>query len=65
MYSLVASSHARGHQASLLCKEATVKLYSGAGFKMVGPSSVVHGADQWFEMVYAFGDGDGGGSGAV
>ena len=26
------------------------RFYEGAGFKMVGPSDVVHGADQWYEM---------------
>ena len=28
-----------------------VDFYKGAGFSVVGPSSVVHGADQWIEMV--------------
>ena len=34
----------------LLCKENLISLYSGAGFTLVGPSSVVHGQEQWFEM---------------
>lgn len=34
----------------LLCKRRLVGFYEGAGFKMVGESSVVHGADQWYEM---------------
>lgn len=28
-----------------------VKFYQGAGFTVVGPSPVVHGEDQWIEMV--------------
>ena len=35
---------------ALLCKRELVGFYEGAGFKMVGPSDVVHGADQWYEM---------------
>jgi len=34
----------------LLCKENLIPLYKGAGFTLVGPSSVVHGQEQWFEM---------------
>ena len=34
----------------LLCKRRLIGFYEGAGFKMVGESSVVHGADQWYEM---------------
>ncbi len=34
----------------LLCKEQLQPLYAAAGFSLVGPSKVVHGADQWFEM---------------
>ena len=34
----------------LLCKKHLIGFYEGAGFKMVGESSVVHGADQWYEM---------------
>lgn len=39
-------------QVRLLCKDGLVGLYSGVGFQVVGPSSVVHGADQWIEMVH-------------
>jgi hypothetical protein len=28
-----------------------VKFYKNAGFTVVGHSAVVHGADQWIEMV--------------
>ena len=34
----------------LLCKKHLIGFYEGAGFKMVGESSVVHGADQWYDM---------------
>ena len=34
----------------LLCKEGLVELYTTAGFQLLGPSSVVHGKEQWFEM---------------
>ena len=34
----------------LICKEPLVALYSKAGFQVVGPSEVVHGADPWIEM---------------
>jgi ribosomal protein S18 acetylase RimI-like enzyme len=39
-------------QLRLLCKDGLVGLYSSVGFEVVGPSSIVHGADQWIEMVY-------------
>lgn len=35
----------------LLCKKELIGFYEGAGFRMVGPSEVVHGADQWYEMM--------------
>ena len=35
----------------LLCKEGLIKLYETAGFQLLGPSSVVHGKEQWFEMM--------------
>jgi hypothetical protein len=31
----------------LLCKDNLIKLYEKAGFSLVGPSDVVHGADLW------------------
>lgn len=34
----------------LICKEPLIGLYRAAGFGLVGPSSVTHGADPWFEM---------------
>lgn len=37
-------------RALLICKENLKPLYSRAGFVEVGPSSVVHGKDSWYEM---------------
>lgn len=34
----------------LLCKKHLIGFYEGAGFRVVGPSAVEHGADQWYEM---------------
>lgn len=34
----------------LICKEPLVPLYEKGGFRVVGPSDVVHGADPWIEM---------------
>lgn len=39
-------------EVRLICKEEMKGLYAGAGFELVGPSPVVHGADPWFEMRY-------------
>mmetsp|Transcript_28892 Transcript_28892/g.63632 ORF Transcript_28892/g.63632 Transcript_28892/m.63632 type:complete len:174 (+) Transcript_28892:44-565(+) len=41
-------------RALLMCKQNLVELYTKGGFTMVGPSPVVHGADQWFEMKMDF-----------
>jgi len=35
---------------ALISKEYLVPLYTRAGFRLLGPSSVVHGKDQWYEM---------------
>ena len=35
---------------ALICKSHLCKFYSDCGFKMVGPSPVVHGQDPWFEF---------------
>jgi hypothetical protein len=43
-----------------------VPLYTKAGFRLVGPSPVVHGQDPWLEFAYAFGgdeDGEAGSGG--
>ena len=40
-----------------------VPLYSGVGFRLVGPSPVVHGADPWIEFAYSLGRKDGGAGG--
>eukprot|EP01104_Vermistella_antarctica_P008359 TRINITY_DN2085_c0_g1_i2.p1 TRINITY_DN2085_c0_g1~~TRINITY_DN2085_c0_g1_i2.p1 ORF type:complete len:150 (+),score=23.12 TRINITY_DN2085_c0_g1_i2:350-799(+) len=34
----------------LICKKHTQQLYANCGFRLVGPSSVVHGAELWYEM---------------
>mmetsp|Transcript_30623 Transcript_30623/g.51580 ORF Transcript_30623/g.51580 Transcript_30623/m.51580 type:complete len:178 (+) Transcript_30623:101-634(+) len=34
----------------LICKETLIGFYDGCGFEMVGPSDVVHGREDWFEM---------------
>lgn len=36
----------------LICKQALIPLYEMAGFELVGPSSVMHGQDPWFECAY-------------
>lgn len=40
-------------EVRLICKEALIPLYAGAGFQLLGPSDVVHGQDPWFEMRWA------------
>lgn len=40
----------------LICKQPLIGLYGRAGFRLVGPSAVVHGADPWFEMVVEIDD---------
>uniref|UniRef100_A0A7S0WTU9 N-acetyltransferase domain-containing protein n=1 Tax=Chlamydomonas leiostraca TaxID=1034604 RepID=A0A7S0WTU9_9CHLO len=42
----------------LICKSGLIPLYEKAGFQLVGPSSVVHGQDPWFECAYVVDDGD-------
>jgi ribosomal protein S18 acetylase RimI-like enzyme len=34
----------------LICKEPLIGLYEAGGFRLVGPSDVVVGADPWFAM---------------
>lgn len=34
----------------LIAKSKLLHMYAGVGFALRGPSSVVHGKDQWFEM---------------
>jgi hypothetical protein len=34
------------------CLPVQIPLYSKAGFSLLGPSDVVHGQDQWFEMAH-------------
>ena len=35
---------------NLICKLDLIVLYKGAGFEVLGPSEVIHGKDQWYEM---------------
>ncbi|KAG0270646.1 hypothetical protein BGZ95_001621 [Linnemannia exigua] len=48
-----ASSSAKYKRVLLIAHQHTTGLYRGVGFVMVGKSSVEHGPDPWFEMVYA------------
>jgi predicted GNAT family N-acyltransferase len=41
-------------EVRLLCKAPLESLYRGAGFAVVGPSAVVHGAEPWTEMALEF-----------
>lgn len=34
----------------LICKQDLIRLYEGAGFRLLGPSDVVHGKDPWYDM---------------
>jgi len=34
----------------LICKPDLIHFYEQNGFELMGPSSVVHGKDKWFEM---------------
>lgn len=38
----------------LICKKNLVSLYESAGFTLKGPSSVVHGKDQWYDLQVSF-----------
>jgi hypothetical protein len=38
----------------LIAKPYLAELYLRAGFRLVGPSSVVHGAEQWNEFVFDY-----------
>ena len=42
-------------QVLLICKPPLTGLYEQAGFKLVGPSAVVHGHDPWLEMCHRLG----------
>ena len=35
---------------ALISKAKLIQLYESAGFKLVGPSDVVWGKEQWFEL---------------
>eukprot|EP00440_Ansanella_granifera_P006601 gb/GFBE01007156.1/.p1 GENE.gb/GFBE01007156.1/~~gb/GFBE01007156.1/.p1 ORF type:complete len:183 (+),score=31.49 gb/GFBE01007156.1/:1-549(+) len=38
----------------LLCKSHLVEMYKRAGYQYIGPSAVVHGAEQWHDMKMVF-----------
>jgi len=38
------------HSIALISKKNIIPLYENAGFALVGPSDVVHGADVWYEL---------------
>jgi GNAT superfamily N-acetyltransferase len=59
----VAGGSPHVQEARLLCKQHNVGLYERAGFELLGPSPVVHGAEQWLEMRRPLNDGGGGGGG--
>ncbi len=40
----------------LIAKPYLAELYTRAGFACVGPSAVVHGADEWHEFCFAYAD---------
>ncbi|KAG1654568.1 hypothetical protein FOA52_009009 [Chlamydomonas sp. UWO 241] len=46
-------------QIRLLSKENMLKLYTGVGFTLLGPSDVVHGAETWYELSYDLAEEDG------
>lgn len=45
----------RIHQCLLLAHHDKLRLYEKVGFVSKGPSKVIHGAEEWIEMVYRFG----------
>ena len=61
----VAAANPRLRELRLICKAPLVGLYSRAGFTVVGPSDVVHGADPWTEMALALAPGGGGEGGEL
>lgn len=38
----------------LICKKNLISLYESAGFTLKGPSSVVHGQHQWYDLQVSF-----------
>lgn len=43
-------------EVRLLSKQDLISLYEQAGFILLGPSSVAHGADQWYELLHRYGE---------
>ena len=50
----VQQSCPQAQTVQLICKERLIRLYESAGFVLIGPSSIVHGQDQWFSMQACF-----------
>lgn len=46
----VQQSCPQASSVQLICKKTLISLYESAGFTMKGPSSIVHGQDQWFHL---------------
>ena len=44
------SPDSRVKEVRLICKDKLKTFYTKAGFSLIGPSAVVHGKEQWFEM---------------
>ena len=44
------------NKIAIICKEYLISFYQGCGFVMVGPSPVVHGKEQWYEMTISLKD---------
>ncbi|CAG9462439.1 unnamed protein product [Pedinophyceae sp. YPF-701] len=56
--SFVKASQPQVRHLRLICKEDLIGLYEGAGFRVIGPSPVVHGQDPWTEMGLEMDDAD-------
>uniref|UniRef100_A0A061S597 Arylalkylamine n-acetyltransferase n=1 Tax=Tetraselmis sp. GSL018 TaxID=582737 RepID=A0A061S597_9CHLO len=52
----VSQSFPRARALRLICKKEKIGLYERAGFRLLGPSAVVHGQDPWFEMELVLGE---------
>ena len=46
-------NHPQIARVTLACKQYLIKFYEKAGFKLLGPSTFVHGPDAWFTMALA------------
>lgn len=46
----VQQSCPQARSVQLICKKNLIALYESAGFTLTGPSPVVHGQDQWYDL---------------